>query len=186
MAVVGAFAASAQEIQRGSGGPIKTELGYGIVINEDSSLQREWIVINDPNMPASLVALTGVNTYYLSGRSLGEYRYKADVTLEVKQPLSAIQVNFILFDVWGRHSKSVQMTEVKDFPVGKHSLQGEWRIFSENDVSEYYASIGYVSRVRTADARVIEMDVGPVVAEGQKFSDKFSASDVEPREERSE
>lgn len=63
---------------------------------------------------------------------------------------------------------------------GKKSFRAEWRVYSENDVEQHYASIAYLARVRLADGRVLRASEGPVLAEAKKFSDKFTPADLEP------
>jgi hypothetical protein len=82
--------------------------------------------------------------------------------------------------VWGERGKSLVLTEIKDFAAGTHKLEGSWSLFSENEASEYYASVAYVARVRTKDGKVVVADVRPVVEEAKKFYAKFSETDLEP------
>jgi hypothetical protein len=60
-------------------------------------------------------------------------------------------------------------------------MSSEWQLFSENDVEKHYATIGWVSRVRLDDGRIIVADEAPILAEATKFSSKFKAEDLEPR-----
>ena len=71
--------------------------------------------------------------------------------------------------------------EVADMSTGSAKpVTGEWRLFSENDAEKFYASIGYVSRVRLKSWWVVTAQDAPVVEEARKFSAKFSATDLEP------
>jgi hypothetical protein len=63
----------------------------------------------------------------------------------------------------------------------RRSLVNEEDAVSENEMSEHYASIAYIARVRTADGRVIEADPAAAVAEARKFSKKFTPLDLEPK-----
>lgn len=169
------------EITRGSGGSIKTVLSQNIVLNKDSSLQREWIAIKHAAMPVKVKGTPGVQTKYESGRGYsGNYLYTADFEIEVTEPVTAIEIRFITFDVWGERGKSLVMTEIQDYAAGTHKLSGKWNLYSENEASEYYASVAYVARVRTKDGKVIAADVRPVVDEAKKFYSKFSETDLEP------
>jgi hypothetical protein len=167
-------------VTRASGGSIKTELGMGITVNKGSTLEREWITVHQA-LPADLVGTTGVRTVYKSGRVSGEYNYEAELTLEAKEPLSAFTVHYLLFDVWGRHVRTLALTEVTDADPGNKTFSGTWRAWSENDVSTYYASIAYLARLRTKAGRVIAADTTPVLAEARKFTTKLSAEDLEPK-----
>lgn len=178
--------AQVQKITRSSGGSIKTELGYGIVLNSESSLEREWITIHDSSIPADLMGTVGVKTIYESvGRySSGEYMYSANYSVIVQEPISAIKINFLTFDIWGNHVNNLSATEIIDLQKGEtKSFDSKWRLYSENEASEFYASIAYIAQVRTKAGRVIKPDPKIIVDEARKFSSKFSESDLEPKPE---
>lgn len=71
-------------------------------------------------------------------------------------------------------------TEVQDMPAGQTEVKAKWDLLDENDCSVFYATIAYVSRVRTQDGRVFEAGVNPVLDEAKKFSAKFKPEDLEP------
>jgi len=170
-------------VTRASGGSIKTELGYGIVLNKESSLQREWITIHNNAIPADLVGTVGVKTIFEPGGrySSGNYWYKAVYTVKASEDLTAIEVRFLIFDIWGDFLRILSATDIVDLKSGEtRNFDATWNVFSENEVSEYYASIAYIARVRTKTGLVIKADPTVVVREAQKFSAKFKASDLEP------
>jgi hypothetical protein len=169
-------------ITRGSGGSIRTDLGHNIVVNKDSSLQREWITIHHDTIPADLVGTVGVRTIYEAGGrySSGGYHYKANYAVKANQELVAIEVRFLIFDIWGDLLRNLSATYVLDLKSGEiRNLDSRWNVFSENEVSQYYASLAYIAQVRTKSGRVIKADPNIVVQEAQKFSTKFKASDLE-------
>jgi hypothetical protein len=61
---------------------------------------------------------------------------------------------------------------------------GAWNAYSENEVSEYYASIAFVARVRTKAGRVFEANLTPVLEEARKLSKKFSPENLEPKPQK--
>ncbi len=170
--------ATAQEVIRGEGGPMQFNLGSGYFINEHSSLQRQWAVVNDPTMPASFSDLAGISVA-VGGRDM---IFEATAGVVVVTPLTAIEVRFILFDLWGHMIRTLSLTKVQDLAPGEHRLTGQWDLRG-NEASSYYASIGFVARVRTADGPVVEMDLKPVVDEGLRFTDEFSVEDVEGQDQ---
>jgi hypothetical protein len=123
---------------------------------------------------------------YVPDRIRGEYQYQAQFVIEAKEPVSAIEVRFLMFDVWGQHVRNLLFDEISDIEPGKKDFTAQWRLYSENDCSRQYASIAYVSRVRTKDGRVLEADPTAVVQEAKKFSKKFTAADLEPKPEGSQ
>lgn len=168
---------------RGSGGSIQTKLSSNIIVNKNSSLTREWITMHDPAMPLDLVGTIGVTTAYVPDRVRGEYQYQAKFSVQATVPVSAFEVRFLTFDLWGQHVRNLVSDDVSDIEPGTKEVDAQWRLYSENDCSRHYASIAYVSRVRTRDGRVLEADPAPVVQEAKKFSKKFTAADLEPKPE---
>jgi hypothetical protein len=168
---------------RAPGGSVTTTLGYGIKLNPNSSLQREWITGHDSLAPVDLSGTVGVNTVYKpsQGYSSGEYRYEASVPLVVREDISAFEVRVVLFDVWGAFTKTLSYTEIEDVPKGTTKIfTPSWRVYDENEVSEHYASIAYVALVRTKQGRVFEADFQPIVTEAKKLSARFEPSWLDP------
>jgi hypothetical protein len=77
--------------------------------------------------------------------------------------------------------RSLSSTDVEDIAPGRTTMNAKWSLFSENEASEYYASIAYVARVRVRSGRVYEADRDAVVAEARQFSAQFSAEDLDPQ-----
>jgi hypothetical protein len=168
---------------RGPGGSATTKLGYGISVNPKSGLRREWITAHDSTLPADIEGTTGVRTVYSPGGaySSGSYSYVASVPLRARDSLSAVEVRFILFDIWGDFIKTLSETEVEDVPAGaQRTFTPGWRVWDENEVSEHYASLAYVARVRTAAGRVYEANPEAIVAEARKLSERFAPEDLDP------
>lgn len=133
---------AAENVTKTSGGSIKTALGYGIVLNRGSSLTREWITIHDTSIPADISGTAGVTTIYDSGErySSGSYQYSAEYSVISKEALSAVEVRFLIFDIWGNHSRTLSATDIVDMAAGStKKFDGKWNIYSENEASEYYA-----------------------------------------------
>lgn len=168
-------------ILRGDGGSITTPLGHGIAVAKGSSLRREWITINDERLPVRFDAVTGISTVYASERYSGRYEYRTKLKLVAREPISAIQVRYLTFDVWGEHVRTLSFEEVEDISTGPtKEFSGVWNVYSENDVERHYASIAYIARVRMKTGRVITADATAALQEAKKFSQKFTAADLEP------
>lgn len=174
--------ATTTTVTRADGGRITTELGYGIAVAKGSSLKREWIAVHDSTIPVDLEGTPGISTGYVSKQYGGEYRYRTKFQITTKQPIRAVEVRFLTFDVWGNHVRSLSFEEVADVAAGvTKDLQGEWALYSENDVERHYASIAYVARVRVEDGHVLVAPVDTVLDEARKFSAKFTAAELEPK-----
>jgi hypothetical protein len=164
----------ATTVTRDSGGSVRTPLGYGIVLNKESSLAREWVTLHDPAMPADLIGTVGLRTVYR-----GEYRYETGFTLQARADLSAIEVRFLTFDVWGDHVRTLSMPRIADLAPGESRMEANWSL-SENEASAHYASIAYIARIRTKSGRVIEAKADNVMDEAKRLSATFTQTALEP------
>ena len=131
-------------IERQPDGPFAFTL-LGVTVNEGSTLTRESILFNDPTCPVKILSHT--TRIIFKDRN---FRFEAQTSIDVKNPIVAIQVSTLLYDIFGEHMKNLGNTEVKDFSPGQSRLDGEWRAY-ENDVGKFLTTITYVARVRLAD-----------------------------------
>jgi len=129
------------------GGSVITELGYDIKVNENSSLRRIWMIFNDPSCSVQLINF-GITTKY-SNRN---YSYNATGTLQVTEPITAIEVRFILYDVFGEHIKTLSGNKVEDMK-GEVESWGKWRAW-ESEVSGLLTVVSFVAQVRTEDGKI--------------------------------
>nr|WP_294989507.1 hypothetical protein [uncultured Sediminibacterium sp.] len=131
------------------GGSVVTKLGFGIKVNDGSSLNREWININDATCPIQ-ISEVGINTGY----SGGSYVFKSTGQLNVKEDITAFELYHVLYDVFGEHFKTLSQKEIIDinssFDISK---KGTWYA-NENEVSEYLICVTYVANVRKKDGSV--------------------------------
>ena len=106
----------------GDGGPVQTNLGFGIVLNK-SSLHRVWVTVHDPER--ARIALddcyggtTGVRTIYEPGDSRyarDQYQYEALASVNpVSEATSAFEVRYIVFDIWGNRIKTLSALSATD------------------------------------------------------------------------
>jgi hypothetical protein len=166
------------------GNPLKFNLGYSVFLNEDSSLLTEWIAIHDTSILADFTGTPGIFLSYeaSSKYSSGGYNYKAKYEITPLEDLTAIEVRFIIFNIWGERESNLSATEVMDLKAGEtYPFAPIWRESSESDASEYYASIMYIARTRTKDGKILQANLGAVVEEARKFSSKFNESDLEEK-----
>ena len=142
-------AATSTTVTRADGGSIATPLGYGIVVAGDSTLRREWIAIHDSSLPVELEGTPGITTAYIGKEYGGEYRYRTKFKVKSSEPLAAIDVRFLIFDVWGRHIQTLDFGKVADIERDDvKEFTPEWSVYSENEVERHYASIAYIARIR--------------------------------------
>lgn len=159
------------------GGSVQTDLGYDIKVNKGSSLHRSFAVINDPAAPAQLSS-AGIMTKY--GRD--RYSFAPVGTLNPSAALSAVEVRFVLYDVFGERIKTLAGTHVVDMPAQSPvslSEVGTWYAF-ENEVSELLTVVAFVANARMADGKVWranEKKLGDALA---KLNVKVTSGALEP------
>lgn len=170
------------EVTDVDGGSVVTELGFKIKINDGSSLRRHWYVVNDPSCPISLAAV-GVKTNYHSQQYSGEYQYVPSGTLSAKVGVQAVEVRLMLFDVWGRHLRTLSATEVRDYAPNStidFSKTGTWRVWSENEVSEVLSVVSFAAAVRQDNGSIWMMDTKKLLGEVDRIKVKLSENDLTP------
>ncbi len=68
-------------------------------------------------------------------------------------------------------------------PGDQRSFRWKWRLFSENEASEYYASLAYVAQVRTANGLVLRANTDYILDRAREFSSEITQSDLNVDEE---
>jgi len=111
-------------VTRADGGSITTPLGYGIAVAKNSSLHREWIAMHNPRLPVDLEGTPGITTVYERKDYGGGYLYRAPVTLRIDTTITAVTINFLTFDLWGNHVRTLSLTEVSDMKPRPIQLVG--------------------------------------------------------------
>ncbi|MFY9821036.1 MAG: hypothetical protein WAM82_06625 [Thermoanaerobaculia bacterium] len=137
--------AATYEVKREQEGPFSFKI-MGIEFNKGSSLRRESVLFNDPSCPVQLVKNAMAFNYADRRFTIG-----STTNLTFGQPVMALEVRHILFDVLGRHMRNLANLEARDFAAEPASLSGTWNVFNDNDISELLTTVTYVSRARLAD-----------------------------------
>ena len=161
----------------GEGASVKTDLGYNVVLNKNSSLKRQWIYIQDPKAPVDIEYQTDVAVVYKK-----DYTYQMSVPVKAKQDVTAIELIHVILDVFGRRLNTLQNTAVVDVKANEAaSVGGEWRIWSEVEASLAHTSFTYVRSVRTADGKVYFAPMAQVLEIIKKGAPTLTGSDIEPK-----
>ena len=178
-------------VTEADGGSIGANTRYGIILNEESSLSRDWVVIHDARLPVDFEGTPGATTWYeapevvVSGsrvamRGNDEYEYNVQATLVASQPVTAVNVRFIAFDVFGEHVTTLGATEVVDLAPGEPSrFDWRWRA-DDNDAYAHFATVGFIARVRTADGQVHNADANTIVCVASLFALAATVADLDP------
>jgi len=151
------------------------------VLNKTSTLQRQSIAINDPSLPLQFEHNVRVDTVYVPEKYSGEFRYRGQVKVQASEAITAYEVRIITFDVFGNRLKTLSATEVGDLASGTMDAQTpEWRVWSENEASEYFASVAFIAYARTAAGKVYSANIAAVLEEARKIGSKLTSEQLEP------
>jgi hypothetical protein len=163
------------------GGSVVTDLGYNIKVNKGSTLRRLWVVLNDGSCPVQLDG-AGINTAYAER----EYRYSPTGRAKTSVAISALEVRYLLYDVFGRHMKTLSGTQVTDFAARSEvalSEMGTWRAW-ENEVSELLTIVAFVAQVRTGDGKIWRYNDKAVGAELDRIQLQVTTGVLEPTKQQ--
>lgn len=71
------------------------------------------------------------------------------------------------------------MTKVNEFINGMpKTIDASWKIFSENNASEFHTSLSYVSKVRLKNGKIIRANPSEIVKVAQNIADTFTKDDL--------
>ena len=106
------------------GGPVTVAFDP-MTVNQQSKLRRTWYAINDSRSPVQVVA-PGVRIEPSPG---GSYlKFETQVTsLVTSQPIAALELRFVMFDIFGDHMGTIRELYVMDVPAaGAFELKPDW------------------------------------------------------------
>lgn len=163
------------------GGSVVTELGHGIKVNAQSTLIRSWVVFNDSSCPVHLDR-SGLKSIYGDR----EYNYIPEGNASVRENVTAFDVRFILYDVFGDHIKTLTCGQVKDIPTGaviELKNLGSWRAL-EIEISGLLTIVSFVAQVRTSSGIIWKYDAKLINEELSKLKLKATNGILEPMKEK--
>ncbi len=169
-------------LERFEGQAMSISLGYGIFLNKGSKLSREWFVVADPAAPARVNEKNGVNVIYEDGKGSlpGRFYYSSYYSATANEPIKAIEIRVQLFDVFGRHIRTLSVTDIADRAEESFGLEVKWRMPSENEASEMFTSVMYVASVRSATGKVYAIDNRALLDQLRKVNSKITEAELEP------
>ena len=171
-------------IERFEGSPVQVPLGFGIILNKDSTLRREWFVVRDAQSPMSILGEAGVSVIYKPSErgSSGQYQYSMTYKVSPKEPITAFEIRAVVIDAFGRPVKTLSATRLANLSEPR-DLDSQWRVWSESEASEAFASVVYVAQVRTATGQVYVANRAAVFEQVRRVAARLSESDLEPKAE---
>lgn len=147
--------------------------GSVVDINEGSSLHYSWITLNDADAPIQIE-----DTGIVVTRILETFFSKGFLVSSV--PITAFEIRFVLYDIFGSHMKTLSATEVIDVATGEKFdfPNWGWGIYG-NEAHEIFTVAAFVAQVRTADGEVWRYDEDAIAEELVKIQIQTTTEDLE-------
>lgn len=127
------------------------------VLNERSTLSRKAYILNDANCP---VLIEDLNAAPVEGK---EWRMVLNGQIRARSAITAADIRFALFDLFGNHISTQQILMVED--VGADDLAlvaGPSWATSEKEVKVLHTTFAFVAQVRLANGSVWRYDPADV------------------------
>jgi hypothetical protein len=159
------------------GGSVTTDLGYGIKTNKNSTLHRTWVILNDPACPVQ-ISEAGLSISYGDR----QFNFLQVGTLTASEPVSAFEVRYVLYDVFGEHLKTLSATAVTDVAANSpRPLRdgGSWRAW-DNEVTDLMTVVAFVAQVRTQSGKIWRYQDKALSQELGKIKLQASAGVLDP------
>jgi hypothetical protein len=153
---------------------------YGIAINKESTLKREWFVIRDELAPAAVDGLAGFSVLIGVPTSPSPHQYQVPYQIKAKEPVTAVELRVHSIDVFGKVVTTLSDIEVCDIS-DTHHFVANWPVrWSHSEPLSAYASVVYVAQARTAAGKVYEVDRTALLDQMRKIAKKLTEDDLEP------
>lgn len=164
------------QVHEEDGGSVAVRTANGM-LNQDSSLKRKWYVIDDKNSPVWLDH-AGVFSRFDAKENV---QYLVPVgAVSPKQLISAIEVRYLLFDVWGDRFRTLSVTRLTDSSSSIDFRDNNRWPALESEVSQFLTTVAFVARVQTAEGRVWSFDEDRVLAQIQTLGKNVHPVDLTP------
>ena len=98
--------------------------------------------------------------------------------------ISAFELRFLLFDIWGEHIRTLSDTEVSDL-TGRIALKdtASWTAW-HSDVSQVLTVVSFVGRVKRRDGTVWEYDPSSLLQQVEKIKVTLTEKELTPEREK--
>lgn len=151
-------------------------------INKSSSLRVDWWTLIDETLPIMFAEPCGLLAHNKAADYPLDLVYQASTLLRCFEAVTAFEVRYMTFNVWGEHVSTLVATEVRDVEAAKRiRLSHAWHLYSENEADEFCASLGFVSRARLSSGIVRIANTDFVLREAQRIAEKVTEADLEPK-----
>jgi hypothetical protein len=167
------------QVREEDGGSVIVRTANGF-LNQSSSLKRKWVVIDDLSSPARLSRI-GV---FIRFDEKEQMHFLVPVgTVSPTRAISAVEVRYLLFDIWGEHLSTMTLTRLLDTSTSVEVRDNGWPAW-ESEVSQLVTVVAFVARVRTADGQVWSYDAEKLVPQIQSLGLSVKRADLTPDDQR--
>lgn len=125
----------------------------------ETSLRKQHYLMNTSNSPVQITTSSITQAFTESY----DRAFESQTSFSVTQPVFAIKIRTVLYDVFGEHLINMENTEVKDFTIGDHVLTGQVRV-SRKETTSHLTSVTFVAQARMADGSQWRYDEENLVA----------------------
>ncbi len=146
--------ASGFQVREEDGGTVVVRSASGI-LNQGSSLKRRWLSVNDLSAPVQL----NKSGLYPRFDEKEEIHVLMPVgTAQPTQAVSAVEIRYMLFDVWGEHLSTLTTTRMVDTSTTFDLRDGAGWPAWENEVAQLVTVVAFVARVRLENGQIWTYD----------------------------
>ncbi len=171
---------SALQVHREDGGSVTVHTAGGF-LNQDSSLKRTFYIVDDPNSPAT-IEHAGIFPR-LDEKEKVHY-FLPIGTVAPKQAVSAVEVRYILFDVWGQRLRTLSATRLADSSTHVDFRGSTKWMALESEFGQLVTVVSFVSRIRTAEGDVWTFDANRMASQIEALGLNVAPPDLNPDEQR--
>jgi hypothetical protein len=126
-------------------------------LNPDSKLSRQSFVLTDASAPVLLTSEAGIQVLHFEAGPPRDYRYLLRWSVSAKEPIRALEIRALVYDVFGDHLVTLSLLEVADFGSSRFG-DANWRIYRDHEIRGASCSIAFVWQARTAAGRLYKAD----------------------------
>jgi hypothetical protein len=149
-----------------------------VKLNENSNLNREWFVLRDEKAPVQIDGKTGIDITFESGNA--NYFYSATYSLKALEPATAWDIRYVVLDVFGNVIRTVASVRVAELAGNFANESPTWRICTDSEASEAFASVAYLASVRLATGKIYAIDRAALLQQVRAIAPKVTDANLDP------
>ncbi len=168
------------QVHEEDGGSVLVRTANGS-LNQGSSLKRRWLAIDDLSSPARLTRI-GLFARFDEKEQM---QFLAPFgTVSPAQMITAVEVRYLLFDVWGQRLRTLTLTRLADSSTNVDLRESTAWPAPESEVAQLVTVVAFAARVRTAQGQVWTYDPEKMLQEIQSLGLSVTTVDLTPDELR--